>query len=185
MTEAKARFVVVARSHGQYSSLARLVLQRPIHVHAEMSLRESLGDTVAGGLGGLACVLAGQPLDTMKVKLQTHPGVYKSLLQAISRTYWEDGIRGFYAGATASVVSNAMENAVLFLSLTHCQRVVQWACGVQRTSDMSVPQRAIAGSLASIFSSIALTPSERVKCSLQVYRQLQGTQRGAQQLQRR
>lgn len=143
-------------------------------------LRESLGDTVAGSLGGLACVLAGQPLDTVKVKQQTHPNLYKSLLQTVSRTYWEDGLRGFYAGTTASLVTNVAENAVLFLCLTHCQRVVHWACGVQRASDASVIQQAAAGSLASVFSAIALTPTERVKCSLQVYRHLQRTQFDAQ-----
>ena len=40
---------------------------------------ESIGDVVAGGLGGLACVLAGQPLDTIKVKLQTYPHLFNSL----------------------------------------------------------------------------------------------------------
>ncbi len=148
--------------------------------------RESLGNIAAGGLAGLACVLSGLPLDTVKVKQQTHPEVYKSLLQTISKTYWEDGIlRGFYAGAAAAVASNVLENAVLFMCLTPCQHVVQVAHGLQKSSDMTVSQRATAGSLASVFSSIALTPSERVKCQLQLFRQLQGAQYTAQPFQRR
>lgn len=142
---------------------------------------ESLGDTIAGGLGGLACVLAGQPLDTIKVKLQTYPHLYKSLYDSLSRTYLEEGLRGFYAGSASAIVSNVGENAVLFVCYGHCQRVVQWLAGIQNQSDLTVFQRASAGSLASVISSIAITPPDRVKCKMQVQRQALQDMRGLPQ----
>ena len=140
---------------------------------------------IAGGLGGLACVLNGQPLDTIKVKLQTYPHLYRSTYHAITHTFREEGLRAFYAGATPAVFSNVAENAVLFVFYGQCQRLVQWAVGVEDPSDMTVLHRASAGSLASVFSSVAITPPDRIKCKLQVRRQelaaMSGSMRRLQQ----
>jgi len=138
---------------------------------------ESIGDVVAGGLGGLACVLAGQPLDTIKVKLQTYPHLFNSTYHAFTKTLSEDGVRGFYAGSAPAVISNVAENAVLFVFYGQCQRLIQWAAAVENSSDMTVAHRAYAGSLASVFSSIAITPPDRIKCKLQVLRPTADTSR--------
>ena len=39
-------------------------------------MRDSLVDLVAGCLGGTAAILVGQPLDTVKVKMQTSPELH-------------------------------------------------------------------------------------------------------------
>ena len=114
---------------------------------------ESIGDTVAGGLGGLARVLTGQPFDTIKVKLQTYPHVYRTLTHSVTKPiYWEEGVRGFYAGSAPAILTNINENAVLFLCYN------QWATGTQRVSDLTTLQRACCRSLAGVFSSIACVP---------------------------
>lgn len=122
---------------------------------------------VAGACGGLACVVVGQPLDTIKVKMQTYPHLYTSLYHTVKKTMVEGRLRGFYAGSIPAVVSNVAENAVLFLCYRHCQSVVQWAVGAESRADMNVRQLALAGSMASFFSSIAISPCELVKCRLQ------------------
>ena len=136
---------------------------------------EEVRDTLAGGLGGLACALAGQPLDTVKVKLQTYPQVYSSSLQALARTYFEEGgLRAVYAGCGAAMASNVAENAVLFVCYERCLDLVRWATGEQGSGrEMSVGKQATAGALASVASSVAITPLERIKCKMQV----QGQQR--------
>ena len=123
-------------------------------------------DIVAGGLGGLACVLAGQPLDTVKVKMQTYPGMYTSTFQALKTTLLQEKIRGFYAGSSPAVISNIAENAVLFLCYNKCLKVVQWLGG---NGELSLAQKASAGSLASLFSSLAITPPDQIKCKMQAY----------------
>lgn len=56
-------------------------------------------DLAAGTLGGVANVYAGQPLDTIKVKMQTFPHLYKNTIVCLKETYRLDGIRrGLYAG---------------------------------------------------------------------------------------
>ena len=49
--------------------------------------------------GGIASVYVGQPLDTVKVKMQTFPTLYKNGLRCFLQTYAQDGIwKGLYAG---------------------------------------------------------------------------------------
>jgi len=122
---------------------------------------------IAGAFGGLACVAAGQPLDTIKVKMQTYPHIYTSLYHSVKKTLVEERLRGFYAGAVPAVVSNVAENSVLFLCYNHCQTAVQWAFQVESRADLTVNQQALAGSLASIFSAAAITPCELIKCKMQ------------------
>ena len=134
---------------------------------------DGVSEVAAGGLGGFACVVTGQPFDTIKVKLQTYPSQFASPIQAFTTTLRQEGVLGFYAGCTPAVVSNIGENAVLFLCYSMCQRAVQWLSGVDNPKKLTVIQQASAGSLASVFSSIAITPPDRVKCILQTQLQTQ------------
>ena len=125
-----------------------------------------IGDIVSGGLGGCACVLTGQPFDTIKVKMQTHPEMYKSAFQAARRTMLEEKFRGFYAGSSPAVISNIAENAVLFMCYNKCLSLVQWIGG---NEDLSITQKACAGSLASVFSGVVFAPPDRIKCKMQAH----------------
>ena len=133
---------------------------------------ESVRDTFAGALSGLSCVLAGQPFDTVKVKQQTYPQVYKTMYQTLAKTYWEEGgVVGLYAGCGSAIVSNVAENAVLFLCFERSQQLVRWATGRHSCGELSVAHKASAGALASVVSSVVINPLERVKCKLQVQQQ--------------
>lgn len=48
--------------------------------------------------GGIANVAAGQPLDTVKVKMQTFPALYHTGMKCFKETLRVDGFRGLYAG---------------------------------------------------------------------------------------
>ena len=53
--------------------------------------RQAVIDLVAGSLGGVANVYVGQPLDTIKVKLQTFPQLYKGATQCGVNTFKTEG----------------------------------------------------------------------------------------------
>ena len=58
---------------------------------------------------------AAQPLDTVKVKMQTFPHLYTNMVDCVMTTFRRDGIvRGLYAGSIPAVVANVAENSVLF-----------------------------------------------------------------------
>ena len=140
---------------------------------------DGVSELAAGGLGGLACVITGQPFDTIKVKLQTYPSQFPSPMQAFRTTLTQEGFLGMYAGCSPAIVSNIAENAVLFLCYSMCQRAVQWAVGAGSSKELTVVQQASAGSLASVFSSVAITPPDRVKCILQTQLQTQTASHGS------
>lgn len=66
-------------------------------------------------IGGVALVYVSQPLDTVKVKMQTFPKLYHGMVDCLTTTYKKDGVvRGLYAGTLPAVVANVAENSVLF-----------------------------------------------------------------------
>lgn len=69
-------------------------------------------------------------MDTVKVKMQTFPSIYKGMINCFVKTVKTDGIiRGLYAGTMPAVVANVAENSVLFTAYGGCQKVVSKILG--------------------------------------------------------
>lgn len=138
------------------------------------ALSRAMIDFIAGSMGGIALVYVGQPLDTVKVKMQTFPSVYKGMVNCFVHTVRSDGIaRGLYAGTVPAVVANVAENSVLFAAYGGCQKVVSNVLGLPTVQDLNSFHNACAGFLAAFFSSLTLCPTELVKCKLQAMRETQ------------
>ncbi|XP_054651252.1 solute carrier family 25 member 15a [Dunckerocampus dactyliophorus] len=136
---------------------------------------QAIIDFTAGAAGGTACVLSGQPLDTTKVKMQTFPNMYRGFVHCFMSTFRQVGIRGLYKGTTPALIANISENSVLFLSYGFCQDVVRSLVSVEADRELSDIQKAFSGSLASIFSSMVLCPTELVKCRLQAMYEMEAS----------
>lgn len=120
----------------------------------------------------------GQPLDTVKVKMQTFPKLYTNMVDCFMKTLKVDGVyRGLYAGTLPALAANITENSVLFLCYGFCQKFIQNLSGIERTTDLSMLQNASAGFLASFFSSVAICPTELLKCKLQAMHEVQKQQK--------
>ncbi|XP_012583225.1 PREDICTED: mitochondrial ornithine transporter 2-like [Condylura cristata] len=130
-------------------------------------------DLTAGALGGIVCVLTGQPFDTMKVKMQTFPRLYKGLMDCFLKTYSHVGVRGFYKGTCPALAAYIAENSVLFMCYGFCQQFVKGLVGLDKQAKLSDLQIATAGSFASAFASLTLCPTELVKCRLQAMREME------------
>jgi len=142
-------------------------------------------DFVAGSVGATASVYVGQPLDTIKVKMQTFPELYPRLGQCARHTLAKEGVvRGLYAGTVPSLAANVAENSILFAAYGACQRLVATATGAGSVDLLSVPANGLAGFLAAFWSSLALCPTELVKCRLQAARETGGPRVGPAQLTR-
>ena len=125
-------------------------------------------DLAAGSMGGAACLLAGQPLDTVKTRLQVNPGVYRTVPTCIKKSFIEGGIRTFYYGSLPALLTHTSENAALFLFYNQCQSLIQKCVGARSEKDLTVYHRGLAGSLASVFTSLFIGPLEMLKCRLQI-----------------
>ncbi|KAK4887322.1 hypothetical protein RN001_003593 [Aquatica leii] len=131
-------------------------------------IKDGIIDFTAGSLGGIALVYVGQPLDTIKVKMQTFPTLYKGMVNCFKETLITDGIaRGLYAGTLPALASNVTENSVLFMCYGFCQKFIQNVTHAKKVEDLSTFSNATAGFLAAFFSSVAICPTELVKCKLQ------------------
>lgn len=139
----------------------------------------------AGSLGGIAATYVGQPLDTVKVKMQTFPHLYSNMVDCIRKTVVREGFfRGLYAGTAPAIAANVAENSVLFAAYGGCQKVMQFVTNAESVESMSVLSNATAGFLAAFFSTFTLCPTELIKCKLQAAREavLAGTDSGTMKL---
>ncbi|XP_050439213.1 mitochondrial ornithine transporter 1-like [Adelges cooleyi] len=125
-------------------------------------------DLLAGAVGGCASVFVSQPLDTVKVKMQLYPHVYKSMYSCLTQVIRKNGVRGIYAGTTPALMSNCAENAVMFGTYGQCQKIVASItnAGVE-TKNLNYLQNAAAGGIASIFTSVVICPTELIKVRMQ------------------
>ncbi|XP_069610602.1 mitochondrial ornithine transporter 1-like [Ranitomeya imitator] len=123
-------------------------------------------------VGGVACVFSGQPFDTVKVKMQTFPSLYRGFVDCAVRTYHTEGLRGLYHGTVPALLANVSENAVLFACYGFCQNLVCHLLGMQDPSQLRDYHKATAGSLASVVSSLVLCPTELVKCRMQTLHEM-------------
>ncbi|KAM8764483.1 mitochondrial ornithine transporter 2 [Rhynchonycteris naso] len=137
-------------------------------------------DLTAGALGGTACVLTGQPFDTVKVKMQTFPRLYKGFTDCCLKTYSQVGLQGFYRGTGPALMAYVAENSVLFMCYGFCQQFVKKVVGLDKQAKLSDLQTATAGSMASAFAALTLCPTELVKCRLQTMYEMEKSGKIAQ-----
>ncbi|KYO39990.1 mitochondrial ornithine transporter 1 [Alligator mississippiensis] len=142
-------------------------------------LVQALIHLAAGAAGGVACVVSGQPFDTIKVKMQTFPTMYRGFFDCSIRTYQQEGLRGLYQGTLPALLANVAENAVLFACYGFCQQLVRQLFGLGSVQELSDLHSALAGSFSSVFSSMVLCPTELVKCRMQALHEMKVTGRAA------
>lgn len=130
-------------------------------------------DFTGGTLGGVALVYVGQPLDTVKVKMQTFPHMYKGTWDCIKQTVRTEGLcRGLYAGSIPALLANCAENSVLFAAYGVCQKFMAIVTNTPKVENLSTMSNATAGFLAAFFSSFTLCPTELIKVQLQAAKEL-------------
>lgn len=80
----------------------------------------------------MTATLVGQPLDTVKVKMQNFPNLYSNMFNCIRQTVVKEGFfRGLYAGTVPGIAANVAENSVLFAAYGGCQKLMQFATNAE------------------------------------------------------
>lgn len=126
---------------------------------------------IAGGAGGVCLVVAGHPLDTIKVRLQTQPtgadgkpAYYTGLWDCGKKTIQKEGFKGLYKGMATPIIGVTPMYAICFLAFTTGKKLQQ------KSEDHVFTSLELfrAGALAGLSTTVILAPGERVKCLLQV-----------------
>ncbi|XP_062891395.1 mitochondrial carnitine/acylcarnitine carrier protein-like isoform X2 [Mobula hypostoma] len=142
--------------------------------HTEMPRGERVKpfrNFLAGGVGGICLILAGHPLDTVKVCLQTQPPpapghrqLYSGAIDCLRKTIAKEGVLGLYRGMGAPILAITPVMAVGFFGFGVGKKLQQ----AHPEEPLTYSQLFRAGVLSGVFSSAILTPVERIKCLLQV-----------------
>lgn len=126
---------------------------------------------LSGGFGGICTVVAGHPLDTIKVRLQTMPlagpneiPLYAGTFDCAKKTVTKEGIRGLYKGMGAPLLGVAPIFAMSFLGFGVGKRLQQ----KDPDDKLTIQQLFYAGAFSGIFTTIIMAPGERIKCLLQI-----------------
>ncbi|GAB5353272.1 hypothetical protein AAMO2058_000023000 [Amorphochlora amoebiformis] len=124
----------------------------------------------SAAFGGICNVIAGQPFDTIKVRLQTESStkVFRGPFDCFLRTVSDEGFFALYKGTSGAFVSIMVENVVLLTANTGIKRALK---NIRKDdSPLTLGEKALCGGVAGIFSAVAITPAEVIKCRLQVSR---------------
>ncbi|BFZ11685.1 hypothetical protein BsWGS_14724 [Bradybaena similaris] len=81
-----------------------------------MSHTSIINDYIAGALGGCAGIIAGHPLDTIKVQIQTqeYGGKYSGLMDCIRTVHSQNLSKGYFRGLSWPLFSYGYLNAIFF-----------------------------------------------------------------------
>lgn len=134
------------------------------------SFRSSVKSFLSGGVGGVAAVLVGHPLDLIKVRMQTGTVTKGGVFGALGQTLRAEGIRGLYRGVSAPLVASTPIYAISFWGYDVGQTIVKGIGRKQedRAKPLSIFEIMVAGGLSALPMIIVMAPTERIKCLLQV-----------------
>lgn len=124
-------------------------------------------ELVAGGVAGAAGIVSTQPLDTVRIRMQTLPnqGSGSPLLGCLRSTFRGEGLRGFYKGVASPTFTVGLMNSVLFLSYEKASAALRER---NNSASLSLPDVALAGAASGAASAFITGPTELVKCIAQV-----------------
>ncbi|XP_076358640.1 mitochondrial carnitine/acylcarnitine carrier protein-like [Tachypleus tridentatus] len=126
---------------------------------------------IAGGVGGACCVATGHPLDTIKVRLQTmpkpapgQPPMFTGTFDCARKTVVNEGFLGLYKGMGAPLAGVMPVFAVCFFGFGLGKKIQQ----KHPNEELTLLQIFNAGMIAGVFTTVIMTPGERIKCLLQI-----------------
>ncbi|PVU88602.1 hypothetical protein BB559_004001 [Furculomyces boomerangus] len=127
--------------------------------------KQAVFDCTAGSVGGIGQVFAGQPFDTIKVRMQTQPHLYKGTLDCLKKSIANDGVLGLYKGTLSPLMGVGLCVSIQFFTMEHMKRTFHTK---NNGLDLTMPQLFISGATAGIANSIVSGPVEHVRTRLQV-----------------
>jgi len=128
-------------------------------------ITSAIRDAAAGAIGGVMGIIAGQPQDKIKARLQLDPDKlrYKSSLDCTRQIVKAEGVLSLWRGLSPPVISVLIQNSIVFgtYSLT---------CAILRKKQekLSIPEVAFAGGFGGFVQSFVISPLELAKIRVQV-----------------
>lgn len=136
-----------------------------------INARDISRDIFSATIGSICCCYTGQPMDTLKVRMQTSPELYTGVLQATKKTVADEGMIALWKGAVPTAMGMAAENVMAFGVNEALKRAFpddpsSEEQKLNTTPDLGKPF--LMGAITGCCSALVLLPSEVVKAKTQV-----------------
>jgi len=122
-------------------------------------------EVVAGGIAGGFSVIVGQPLDTIKVRLQTSMTSFIGPIDCLKKTTQKEGFLALYKGMLPPLSSQIVVNAIVFPVHGFTVRLLSTPNQSQNKERLIC---FLGGSAAGLAQVSVCCPTELIKCKLQV-----------------
>lgn len=125
-------------------------------------------DLLAGTVGGICQVLVGQPLDMIKVRLQSS-SQYNSMSHAAVQIFRTEGFLGFYKGTALPLIGIGACVSIQFGCLEAAKRAFKTRneAGGRGGTGLSLSQLYLSGAAAGLGNSLISGPVEHIRIRLQ------------------
>jgi len=144
----------------------------PVVAHAAKESKGALGFAlhfVGGTFGGMGGIALSYPLDTVKVRMQTTVGVYKGMIDCISKIASQEGMKTFYRGVAAPLSAYGIIKATTFGVYGNCLDYFAQRAGDPNHTPTFM-EIILAGHLSGFAAAFIMAPSDRVKVTIQSMR---------------
>jgi solute carrier family 25 carnitine/acylcarnitine transporter 20/29 len=133
----------------------------------EQGLHPAAADFIAGGIAGAAGVLAGQPLDTVRIRMQQPGCPWGSAGAALRATVAREGPAALFRGVTYPLATISFQNAIVFQAFGIASRHLMHECG-GTGSPLTYPQTFLSGMAAGVVQTFIVAPVELLKVRQQL-----------------
>lgn len=79
-----------------------------------LNRRDVTRDIFSASIGSVACCYTGQPFDTVKVRMQTNPAAFPSVVFTSRSILTNEGVSALWKGAVPTAMGMVAENAMAF-----------------------------------------------------------------------
>mmetsp|Transcript_48114 Transcript_48114/g.58019 ORF Transcript_48114/g.58019 Transcript_48114/m.58019 type:complete len:390 (+) Transcript_48114:64-1233(+) len=139
---------------------------------------DTIDDLIAGGVAGMASVVVGHPFDTIKVRMQ---------IAAASTSGGFGGAKSLWNGMSAPLLAAGAINALVFGSFGWSSRVWDEHYNLSTSifandgprSNHQITKNFMCGSFAGFVQTLVLSPTEHIKCRMQMLSNNYNTPRDA------
>jgi len=133
-----------------------------------LNTRDVSRDIFSATIGSVFCCYTGQPLDTIKVRMQTNPNMYKGVLHGGRKIVVEEGVSALWKGAVPTAMGMALENAMAFGVNEALKRAFPDNSSTDPNHKTDIFRPFLMGTITGCCSALVLLPSEVVKAKTQV-----------------
>ncbi|KAL4459023.1 hypothetical protein ABPG75_013888 [Micractinium tetrahymenae] len=150
-----------------------------LQLSSEPALSKASVDFMAGGVAGACGVVAGQPLDVVRIRQQAQPGAGGAGAAHMARSIFRaEGARSLFRGMAYPLATAALQNAVVFQAYGAAARFFADASrqepAAAAAAALSLPQVFWAGCFAGVVQTAVVVPVDLLKIRLQLQTAVRG-----------